>query len=255
MKKTALAIVAHPDDAEFLCAGTLALLHNKGWQIHMTTMTAGDCGSKVLGKKEISEIRVKEAANAARLIDAGYNCLGFEDLFILYDRPTITAVVGLVRKIQPQLVITMSPSCYMIDHEHTSKLVQSACFAAGIVNIATPGVQPLDYIPHLYYADAMEGKDKFGHPVKGTTIVDITSVMDVKTEMLACHASQREWLRQHHGMDQYILNMQQQAMATGKDIGISYAEGFRQHLGHAFPQDNLLYKELPEHTILREISN
>jgi LmbE family N-acetylglucosaminyl deacetylase len=255
MKKTALAIVAHPDDAEFLCAGTLTLLHNKGWHIHMTTITAGDCGSKVLGKKEISEVRVKEAANAASLIDAGYECLGFEDLFILYDRPSITTVVAHVRKIQPQLVITMSPSCYMVDHEHTSKLVQSACFAAGIVNIATPGIKPLDYIPHLYYADAMEGKDKLGQPIKGSTIVDITSVMDIKTEMLACHASQREWLRQHHGMDQYILNMQQQAMATGKDIGISYAEGFRQHLGHAFPQDNLLYNELQEYTILREISN
>jgi LmbE family N-acetylglucosaminyl deacetylase len=101
----------------------------------------------------------------------------------------------------------------------------------------------------------MEGKDKYGQPIKGSTIVDITSVMDIKTEMLSCHASQREWLRQHHGMDQYILNMQQQAMANGKDVGVPYAEGFRQHRGHAFPQDNLLYLELKEYCTLRKLSN
>ena len=250
MEKKVLAIVAHPDDAEFLCAGTLALLHNEGWKVHLTTMTAGDCGSKVLGKKEISEIRVKEAANAANILDADYDCLGFNDLFILYDQQSIISVIAHVRKVRPQLVITMSPSCYMVDHEITSKLVQTACFAGGIVNIATSGFIPLDYIPHLYYADAMEGKDKFGRPVKGTTLVDISTVMDTKTEMLKCHKSQREWLRQHHGMDQYILNMQNHAGNNGNEIGVLYAEGFRQHLGHAFPQSNLIYAELEKFTTL-----
>lgn len=248
MTNTALAVVAHPDDAEFLCAGTLALLQNKGWKIHLATMTAGDCGSKELTKSEISKIRIKEASNAARLLDAAYDCLGCEDLFILYDQPTILKVVSLIRKVQPKLVLTHSPACYMVDHEHTSKLVQSACFAGGIVNISTPGFQPIDYIPHLYYCDAMEGKNLFGQPVIATIFVDITSVMKTKTEMLACHASQREWLRQHHGMDQYILNMQHQASANGVKAGVKYAEGFRQHLGHAFPQDNLIYNELTEYT-------
>jgi len=62
--------------------------------------------------------------------------------------------------------------------------------------------------------------------------------------MLACHRSQREWLQQHHGMDEYILSMKRHAEDRGRDIGVLYAEGFRQHLGHAFPQDNLLQKEL-----------
>jgi LmbE family N-acetylglucosaminyl deacetylase len=62
MNNIALAIVTHPDDAEFLCAGTLALLSKKGWEIHIATMTAGDCGSKILNKAEIGEIRKKEAA-------------------------------------------------------------------------------------------------------------------------------------------------------------------------------------------------
>lgn len=248
MVKTVLAIVSHPDDAEFLCAGTLALLHEKGWQINIATMTAGDCGSKELDQDEISEIRKKEAASSAKILDGGYECLGFEDLFIFYDRPTLLRVIAHMRKIQPQMVLTMSPACYMLDHEITSKLAQSACFAGGIVNIETPGIPPMNFIPHLYYADPLEGKNKYGEQITPTILVDISSVMEIKTEMLACHKSQREWLRQHHGMDEYILSMKRLAEERGRIIGVEYAEGFRQHLGHAYPQNNLIREELKNTT-------
>lgn len=248
MTKVALAVVAHPDDAEFLCAGTLALLHKKGWKIHIATMTAGDCGTKEYSQEEISQIRKKEASNAAKILDAGYDCLESEDLFIAYDKATIIKVLTLLRKVRPNLVFTMSPSCYMVDHELTSKLVQTACFGGGLVNVDTPGYAPLDYIPHLYYADPMEGKDKFGNEVRATTIVDISLVMEIKSQMLSSHESQRTWLRQHHGMDQYILSMQKLAEFRGYEIDVQFAEGFRQHLGHAFPQDNVLENELPECT-------
>jgi LmbE family N-acetylglucosaminyl deacetylase len=132
----------------------------------------------------------------------------------------------------------------MVDHEITSKLAQTACFGGGIVNIETPGIAPLEYIPHLYYADPLEGKDKFGNQVKPTTVVDITTVMDIKTEMLGSHKSQREWLRQHHGMDEYIISMKRLAEQRGRIMGVKYAEGFRQHLGHAYPQNNLILEEL-----------
>ena len=244
MNKRALAIASHPDDAEFLCAGTLALLHKQGWEIRIATMTAGDCGSMELDRNKISEIRKKEAANSAKLLDGAHECLGSEDLFILYDRPTLLRVIAHLRKIQPQLVLTMSPSCYMLDHEITSRLAQTACFAGGIVNIETPGIQPMDFIPHLYYADPLEGKDKYGEQIIPTTLVDITSVIEIKTEMLACHKSQREWLRQHHGMDEYILSMKRLAEERGQRMGVKYAEGFRQHLGHAYPQNNLIREEL-----------
>ena len=248
MNKQVLAIVSHPDDAEILCAGTLALLHKKGWDVHITTMTAGDCGSKELNKSEISKIRKIEAANAAKVVDGTYVCQASEDLFIAYDRPTITGLIKHIRKTQPQLVITMSPTDYMIDHEITSQLAQSACFAGGVANIETPGYGPINYIPHLYYADPLEGKDKFGVQVLPTTVVDITGVMDIKTEMLGCHVSQREWLRQHHGMDEYIVSMKQLAESRGQITGVKYAEGFRQHLGHAYPQNNLILEELNETT-------
>ena len=244
MNKTVLAIVSHPDDAEFLCAGTLALLGRAGWKIQLTTMTSGDCGSKELSKEEIIAIRRQEATDAARIINAGYESLEFEDMFITYDKPSILRVLLHLRKIKPQIVLTMSPSCYMVDHEITSTLVRTACFSAGMTNMETPGVESFEPTPYLYYLDPIEGKDKFGNEIEPSTIVDISSTIDIKTEMLACHASQREWLQKHHGIDQYLVAMRHQGEVTGKKIGVSYAEGFRQHLGHAYPQDNLLQKVL-----------
>lgn len=235
-----LAIVAHPDDAEFLCAGTLALLHQQGWQVHMATMTAGDCGSRELPPEEISRIRKEEARKAAGIIDAGYECLGSKDLFIMYDRPALLNVIRHIRQVKPGIVLTMSPSCYMVDHETTSQLVQTACFAAGVVNINTDPIPPYLRVPYLYYMDPMEGKDKFGTLIKPGFVVDITPAIDIKVKMLACHDSQRAWLKEHHGMDEYMAAMKQLSAGRGSLAGLSYGEGFRQHLGHAYPQDNIL---------------
>jgi len=242
--KRALALFAHPDDAEFTCAGTLALLHRKGWEIHIATMTPGDCGTAEHRREDISRIRKNEATASARLLNGEYHCLEFGDIYILYDRDSITKTVELVRHIRPTIVFTHSPSDYMIDHEVTSQLSQTACFAAGIKNIETPRVDPFEPTPHLYYTDAMEGKDKFGCPITPGLWVDISSVIETKEKMLACHASQRNWLLTHHGMDEYILSMKRFAEQRGRDIDVKYAEGFRQHLGHGYPQDNALKNEL-----------
>ncbi|MCT1526327.1 PIG-L deacetylase family protein [Sphingobacterium hotanense] len=242
--KTVLAIVAHPDDAEISCAGTLALLKDKGWNVVMATMTPGDCGTTVHSRAEISKIRKQEAADAAAMLDADYHCLECDDVFVMYDRETIIKAIALIRKTKPSVVITMSPSCYMVDHEMTSKIIQTACFSAGIMNIVTEGLEPYFYTPHLYYVDAMEGKDRFGKPVEPGMIVDISSKIQLKEDMLACHASQRNWLRDHHGMDEYIIAMKSFGEKRGKEINASYGEGYRQHLGHAYPQNNILKEEL-----------
>ena len=65
-----LAIHAHPDDIEFQCAGTLALLQEKGHQITYVTMSPGDGGSAVMGPDEIAEVRRKEAKEAADMLHA-----------------------------------------------------------------------------------------------------------------------------------------------------------------------------------------
>lgn len=242
--KVVLSLGAHPDDAEFMCAGTLALLRERGWQVHIATFTPGDCGTIEYSRDEISRIRKSEAAKAVSLLDGEYHCLECDDAFIMYDRPTLVKAIALIRKVRPRIVFTLSPSDYMVDHEMSSKLTQSACFCCGIVNIDTPGAEPFEPIPHLYYADPVEGKDKFGTEIPPGTIVDVTGVMDIKTKMLVCHESQRNWLLAHHGIDEYTEQMKKLGRKRGAGIGVEFAEGFRQHLGHAYPQDNLLKAEL-----------
>ena len=242
--KVALACMAHPDDAEFTCGGTLALLQQNGWEIHIATMTPGDCGSDQLSSQEISEIRRVEAANAAAVLQGQYHCLECRDGFILYDRPAITATVALIRQVRPTVVFAHAPHDYLIDHEMASALVRNATFFAGVPNLTTGSLAPFRPVPYLYYADPVEGKDPLGIPVKPTTIVDATSVIEVKARMLACHASQREWLLKQHGMDEYIEAMKTMGRRRGELIGAAFAEGFRQHLGHGYPQDNLLASEL-----------
>ena len=95
--------------------------------------------------------------------------------------------------------------------------------------------------------DPMEGKDKFGTAVEPGFVVDITSAIDTKEEMLKCHDSQRQWLMDHHGMDRYLETMRQFSADRGTLAGVEYGEGFRQHLGHGYPQDNLLRTELEKY--------
>jgi LmbE family N-acetylglucosaminyl deacetylase len=248
-KKTALAVVAHPDDAEFLCAGALSLLHKRGWRIVMATMTPGDCGSMELDRVSISELRRREAAESAAILDAAYHCLECDDAFILYDRATILKATALIRETRPDIVFTMSPDDYMVDHEMTSKIVQTACFTASIKNIETPDILPTQHIPYLYYLDPIEGKDKYGNEVQPGTIIDITEEISRKVQMLACHASQRSWLQQQHGIDEYIIAMKDFSARRGELIAAEFAEGFRQHLGHAYPQDNILKQALGERAV------
>ncbi len=250
MNKTVLGIFAHPDDAELMCVGTLSLLKKAGWEVHIATMTPGDKGSAELTREEISVIRRAEGAKAAERLGGTYHCLECDDVYIMYDRETINKATTLIRKVQPTIVITASPNCYMIDHETTSLVTQTACFGAGIKNMEAAG-EPYGMVPYLYYVDPMEGKDKFGVPVIPGFYVDITGEIGIKEETLACHASQREWLRKHHKMDQYLIAMKQFAAHRGAEISVKYAEGFRQHLGHGYPQDNILKAVIGDLVVIR----
>jgi len=239
MIKTVMGIFAHPDDAELVCAGTLSLFRKSGWEVHIVTLAPGDKGTAELSREEISRIRRAEAAEAARLIGATYHCLEFEDLYIVYNRESVNTTTAIIRRVKPSIVFTASPDDYMQDHEITSSVVQAACFGSGVKNMEVdiPSFEP---IPYLYYCDPIEGKDIFGKTVAPSMYVDITGEIEIKEKMLACHASQRNWLMEHHKMDEYIHAMKRFAAERGKDAGTQFAEGFRQHLGHGFPQVNIL---------------
>ncbi len=243
MPDAALAILAHPDDAEFLCAGTLIrLCRERGWDVHIATMTPGDCGSAEHTAEEIARIRRAEAAAAAASIGGTYHCLEERDLLVTYTAPALAKVTDLLRLVQPRIVFAHSPDDYHLDHEMASKLVRAAAFAAGVPLFlkGQGGPPPLQHIPYLYYCDPLEGKDAFGQLVPPGFCVDVSAVIDEKATALACHASQRNWLLEHHGVDNYIDSMRTWGATRGREYGVAYAEGFRQHLGHSYPQDNLL---------------
>jgi len=241
------AIHAHPDDIEIQCAGTLLRLKRLGCRITVATMTPGDLGSAELPPDEIAQIRRGEARRSAELLGAEYTCLEFRDLSIEVDNDGRRRVTEAVRRSRADVVITAPPVDYMSDHEATSRLVRDACFNASVPHYQThcwDPAPPLAKIPFLYYVDAIEGIDYFGQPIEPEFIVDISETFDRKLEMLACHASQREWLRRQHGLDEYLEGCRRWSAVRGEQIGVAFGEAFAQHKGHPYPHDGLLQKLL-----------
>ncbi len=131
-RTVALAFMAHPDDAEILCGGTLIRLADLGWEVHIATSTAGDCGSLDQNARTIAAIRREEGRAAAASIGAHYHCLDELDGRVAYDRPTIQKTFDLFRVVTPSLVITHCRHDYHLDHEQTHLLgrAQASCMPA-----------------------------------------------------------------------------------------------------------------------------
>jgi LmbE family N-acetylglucosaminyl deacetylase len=238
-----LALFAHPDDMEFLCAGTLAHLADRGASLHIATMTAGDCGSSILPSAKISRVRRQEAQRGAAMLHAAYTCVGVRDLLVSYDRATLRKVMELVRRVDPALVFTHSPQDYMVDHETTSRLCQTACFGSSAPNFRTGAphpAPPIRTIPHLYYAQPFANRDILGDEILPRLVVDISDTIERKEKMLACHESQHAWLQFQQALREFDDPLRQMAARAGGLAGFPWGEGFRQHLGQGFPQDNLL---------------
>jgi len=238
-------IHAHPDDAEILAGGTLALLSALGHDITVVTLSAGDCGSATHAPEEIAAIRKAEAAESAALIGAGYRWGGFRDMSIFSDDPSRRTVTGILRDLSAEIVLTAAPSDYLSDHEATSELVRDACFASSIPNYATPaGSPPLSRIPHLYFMDPIDQRDRNGRLTVPDFTIDVASTFEMKTAMLGKHRSQRAWLQQQHGTDDYVKQMEEWTRACGARAGASFGEGFRHYTVHPYPCEPLLQQIL-----------
>lgn len=245
--KRVLAFGCHPDDVEFQCAGTLALLAKRGYEIHIATMCGGELGSAELPPQQIRAVRLKEAAKAAAVIGATYHYAGGYDLEVDYNPEYRRRTVRIFREVDPFLVITMPPMDYLDDHEQTSRLVRFASFVAPVPNFdcGVPS-EPTSGVPHLYYCNASGLKDIFGRPLPLTCSVDVSSVIATKRKMLSQHASQRNWLKHHHHYDRYLDVMEQSAREEGKRAGFKLAEGFIQHRGGSYPEGDILREILGE---------
>ena len=125
-RRVVLSFLAHPDDAEFLCAGVLIRLADAGWDVHIASATPGDCGTVSHDRWEISSIRTRENMASAAKIGATYHCLDEHDGLVCYDKPTLHKAIDLFRRVAPSLVFTHAPKDYMMDHEMVSLLARQA---------------------------------------------------------------------------------------------------------------------------------
>ena len=228
------------------CAGTLIRLADAGWEIHIAAVANGDCGSATLPRAEIAAVRRQAGIAAAAKINATYHCVDEPDVSLVVDKPTIRKVTDLFRIVAPALVFTHPRHDYMLDHEAVHMLARAAAFSYAIPNASELPLVDGSAIPWLYYCDPIEGRDPYtAELVVPTTYVNVSEQLNRKIEMLVCHASQREWLRAHHGMDEYVEALKRYGAERGRQIGVQYAEAFVQHRGHAFPQSDLLANLCP----------
>jgi LmbE family N-acetylglucosaminyl deacetylase len=240
-----LAVHAHPDDVEHLCAGTLAVLAAKGHAVAIATLTAGECGSDLTDLAETAAIRKAEAARAAALIGADYACAGLPDLGVFNDDAGRRAATELVRWAAADVVITASPADYHPDHEAASQLVRDACFASSVPNYRTGPAAPLAAIPHLYFMDPIGGRDREGRPVVPDFACDVSGeAFATKRAMLSAHESQAAWVARQHGVADHLGSMETWTRRRGADFGVAAAEGFRQYRHQPYPRTPALQELL-----------
>ncbi|HSJ02240.1 MAG TPA: PIG-L family deacetylase, partial [Verrucomicrobium sp.] len=110
-----LAIFAHPDDIEFVAAGTLLQLKSRGWDLHYINLCNGHGGSVQMDGPTTALKRLTEAEEAARILGASFYPPISDDLVLTYSAESLKKVAAVVREAQPSIVLTHAPSDYMED--------------------------------------------------------------------------------------------------------------------------------------------
>jgi LmbE family N-acetylglucosaminyl deacetylase len=231
-----MAIAAHPDDIEFVMAGTLRLLLDAGWEAHYLNLSTGSLGSLTMSPARTARERTREAQAAATLIGATWHAPICNDLEIFYDRRTLRRLCAIVRDVAPTVMLTHSPQDYMEDHMNTARLAVTAAFARGIPGYRTiPSRRPSPAPVTIYHASPHGLRDQLRRVVAPGSFVDTTSVQHLKRAALACHASQRTFLDSTQGMGSFVRTMDEFSLRVGKMSGrFQYAEGWRRHLHLGF---------------------
>ncbi len=230
-ERAAIAIAAHPDDIEFMMAGTLCLLREAGYRIHYLNLLTGSCGSLVHRPAALRRIRRTEAQRAARVLGATYHEAICDDLEIVYSVPLLRRVAATIRAVQPTIVLTHSPQDYMEDHTNTCRLAVTAAFARGMPNFrSTPAKRPWDGATTVYHAMPHGLCDGLRRRIVPGAYVDTATVQQRKLDALACHESQHGWLKSSQGMNSYLRQMEEMAREVGRmSRRFTFAEGWRRH--------------------------
>lgn len=233
---TVLAGAAHPDDIEFMMAGTLLLLRNAGADIHLFVIANGSCGTMEHSKEEIIRLRREESERSARRAGAVFHPPLADDLEIMFEPGLLRKVAAVVREVRPDLLLVPSPEDYMEDHQNACRLLVTGAFARGMPNYCTePEREVADGPSAVYHALPYGLRDALRRKIRPGQYVDIGSVLTEKRAMLAEHRTQKEWLDRSQGIDAYLNQMESFAREVGEMSGrFGYAEGWRRrsHWGY-----------------------
>ncbi len=222
----ALVLFAHPDDAEFMCGGTVAAWADAGCAVHYVVCTDGSAGSNEPGmdREVMRPIRAAEQQAAADVLGvASLTLLGEVDGFLQVTPETRRKVTREVRRIRPDVILAPDPSRLWFrdqyinhwDHKQAGLLALTAVMPDAPTRVMfqeleQEGLEPFE-VPNLWLSG-----------LEGETYVDITATMDRKLEALACHVSQ--------GTDSGSEWVRERARDAGEQsgLGYEYAEVFRE---------------------------
>lgn len=220
-----LAVVAHPDDAELLCAGTLARAKADGAIIAICILCKGDKGQPRKQIKNLGSVRRREMKEAAGLLGAELFFGGFSDAMLSDSSPERTRLIEIYRQFKPTLVLAHSPEDYHTDHRAASALAEAASWHSASRGQKS-GSTPLDSPPALWWMDTINMSG-----FAPEFFVDVSHFTNLKHEMLACHKSQ---LARGKDGDFSPLSdlMHIQYRARGMQAEVFAAEAFRAH--HSF---------------------
>ena len=229
------AMACHPDDIEFMMGGTLFLLKAAGCTLHYMNLSNGNCGSTQHNLDETARIRREEGMRAAQMLGAQFHESLTGDLEVFYAPELIRKVTAVVRRIRPDIMLLPSPEDYMEDHMNTCRIGVTAAFSRCVPNYQTdPPAEATYQNVVLYHALPYGLRDGLRRPIVPDFTVDITSVIEDKERMLACHESQKVWLDQTQGLDSYLQTMRDMSAEVAAGTGAAaptggYAEGWRRH--------------------------
>ncbi len=182
MKLDILVIAAHPDDAELCCGGTILVHLAAGRTVGIVDLTRGE-----LGTRGTAAIRLQESEAASKILGIHVReNLGFRDGFFLNDEAHQLKVVEMIRKYQPEIVLTNAVGDRHPDHGKGSALVSQACFLAGLRRIETAcdGASQGAWRPKAVYHFIQD------YYIKPDLVVDISSVVERKMQALRAYKSQ-----------------------------------------------------------------
>jgi bacillithiol biosynthesis deacetylase BshB1 len=219
-----LAIVAHPDDADIFCGGTIAKHSDEGDTVQIVHMTRGEYGGFDDDTTEqVANVREKEAHASGSVLGADdVSFLDFHDGHVEYSFENRLTLVSVIRSADPSVILTHHADDMHPDHRATSRLVRDAYYMASLPLVDVP--EPACSVENVFF---------FGKPTADfdpETVVDITGYQDQKEKAIRQHESQVAFLQEHGGIDAefdgLIEGVRSDARSLGKQHGVSYAEGF-----------------------------